>query len=50
MYLMRRESPLEYFMVKNTKTNIDKHPPTNENITLFKHLDVSFILSLYYFW
>ncbi|XP_025423097.1 aspartic proteinase A2-like [Sipha flava] len=39
VYLIRQESPLEYFMIENANTNINKHKLTNENITLFKHLD-----------
>lgn len=45
--LMKGKSPLEYFMIRNSEKNIEKHPPTNENITLFKHLDVSFMLNSY---
>lgn len=45
MQLIRRKSPLQMLIKDPNYTkrlNINVHPPTNENITLFKYLDVSF--------
>lgn len=46
MPLIRRKSPLQ-MLIKDPNymkyMKIKTHHPTNENITLFKYLDVSFI-------
>lgn len=50
MPLIRRKSPLQMLIKDPNYTKIlnIKKTPTNENITLFKYIDVSFIDEYYF--